>query len=628
MKITLVADVYGEVNNGTSITARRLMENLKKRGHEVKIISAYPESDIVLPKRKFIAFNNYIEKTNGVSFADIDEEKLRQGISDSDVVHFLLPFKVCRKGLEIARELHIPFTTAFHCQPENITSHIGLKNWSLPNKFIYKKFLRSFYKNAEFIHCPSKLIADELDKNGYKAKKYVISNGVIPKFTPMEIKKPKELEDKICILFIGRYSKEKRHDLLIKAVNNSKYRDKIQLFFAGNGPLKKKIEKLGNTLPNKPILKFFQTEELHKIINYADLYVHPSDIEIEAISCIEAFTCGKVPIISNSKRSATKQFALSENNLFEAGNPKSLAEKIDYWIEHPQEVEEYSKKYVEYSKEFSIENSIDKMEQMFYDAVEFYKEYYAKLPKVKLRPEIKYPENPEEHIFTTKKNKKHKVVDENWKYKRKNPFYIIGAGFLRLLALIFLPIWMKCSTHYKIRGKENLKGLKKKGVVIVSNHVHPTDSPLIATRVFGAGRKVRIITLSGNMDIPVASDLMVALGAIPIADTIRGVKNFTTTINELLQKGKPVLFFPEAALWPYYRGLRPFHKGAFTFAVKNKAIILPILTTFTTKKNGKQKMVLTICQPIMPQDKSAEELREYTEDYCKNYLEDFYKKYR
>ncbi len=39
MKITIVADVLGQENNGTTITCKRLIENLKMRGHEVKVVS-------------------------------------------------------------------------------------------------------------------------------------------------------------------------------------------------------------------------------------------------------------------------------------------------------------------------------------------------------------------------------------------------------------------------------------------------------------------------------------------------------------------------------------------------------------------------------------------------------------
>ena len=45
------------------------------------------------------------------------------------------------------------------------------------------------------------------------------------------------------------------------------------------------------------------------------------DAEIEAIACIEAFSCGLVPVIAGSEQSATPQFALDERSLFNAGRP-------------------------------------------------------------------------------------------------------------------------------------------------------------------------------------------------------------------------------------------------------------------------------------------------------------------
>jgi len=100
------------------------------------------------------------------------------------------------------------------------------------------------------------------------------------------------------------------------------------------------------------------------------LYVHSSDAEIEAIACIEAFKCGLVPVISNSPISATKQFALNDMNLFKKGDYKSLQEKIEYWIEHPQEKEKLSEEYVEYAEQYRIENEVVKLEDVFFQAIE------------------------------------------------------------------------------------------------------------------------------------------------------------------------------------------------------------------------------------------------------------------
>lgn len=320
MKITIVADVLGQENNGTTATILRLIDGLVRRGHQVNVVSPRADEGSVNPKyytldiRHFGVFDNYI-KRNGVELGKPDNEILRQAIEGADVVHIELPFKVGIAALKICNELDIPCTSAFHCQAENITSHIHMKNFELLNRAIYRRFNRRFYKRVGYIHCPSEFIKSELDKNHYKARKFAISNGVIHDFTKTAVDKPDEIKDKFVITFIGRFSREKCHDVLIKAVKLSKYCDKIQLIFAGGGPLENKIRKLGSNLKNPPIMGYYPKEKLNRIINYSDLYVHPSDIEIEAIACLEAITCGVVPVIANSKKSATRHFAFDEKSV-------------------------------------------------------------------------------------------------------------------------------------------------------------------------------------------------------------------------------------------------------------------------------------------------------------------------
>lgn len=375
MKIAIITDVLGEENNGTTITTKRLIESMRDKGHEVFVVSPSESNEkgyYILKKRNFYILNKYISK-NGVTLAAPNKKLLTKIISKVDVVHILLPFKTGQMAIKIANKLNKPVTTAFHSQAENITAHMGLKNCKLANKYIYKRFLRKFYKHAKFIHCPSPFIANTIKKHGYNMNLRVISNGVSPIYKNKQVNKPTEFQNKIIILFIGRLSKEKRHDLAIKAVLESKYKDKIQLVFAGDGPLKDKLKKLGKSLPNEPIISFYPKEKLVDLINYSDIYIHPSDIEIEAIACLEAITCGKVPVISDSKRSATNAFAISEKNLFKAGNAKSLAAKIDFLIDNPDELKLMEEKYKDYAKQFEISSCMNKMEEMLLDAIEYKK---------------------------------------------------------------------------------------------------------------------------------------------------------------------------------------------------------------------------------------------------------------
>ena len=157
--------------------------------------------------------------------------------------------------------------------------------------------------------------------------------------------------------------------ILIDAVSKSKYANKIQLVLAGKGPKEEKYKKLGEKLENKPVLKFYHQEDLINLLKSTDLYVHSADAEIEAISCIEAFACGNVPIIADSPNSATRQFALIPQSLFEAGSSTSLAKKIDFWIENDDYRKEMEIKYSQSAERYRLKNSIIKMEEMFKDAI-------------------------------------------------------------------------------------------------------------------------------------------------------------------------------------------------------------------------------------------------------------------
>ena len=172
---------------------------------------------------------------------------------------------------------------------------------------------------------------------------------------------------------IGRYSNEKRQDVLIDAISKSKYADKIQLVLAGKGPEEKKYRKLGEKLPITPVMQFYDKENLIKLLASTDLYVHSADAEIEAISCIEAFACGNVPIIANSKNSATKQFALVPESLFNAGDSIDLASKIDFWVENETYRKEMEIKYSKSAEKYRLKDSIKKMEEMFEDAIREYR---------------------------------------------------------------------------------------------------------------------------------------------------------------------------------------------------------------------------------------------------------------
>ena len=619
MKILVVADVLGVPNNGTTIAAYNLINALKDRGHDVRVLC--PDQDkkgepgyFILPKMNFGPFNSYVEK-NGVAPAKPDPKIIEKALQGIDEVHIMLPFSASCKVVAMANKKNIPISAGFHCQAENVTSHFGLMWSKLATRICYKVFWRKCYHSVDCIHYPTDFIKADFEKYVGPTNAYVISNGVKPFYHKIEVEKPEEFKDKFVVLMSGRYSAEKRQDILIKAVKYSKYADKIQLIFAGDGPLKKKYIKKSKHLKNPPVFGYHTHDELLKIINYSDLYVHSAYAELESISALEAMTCGVVPVINRSKRSATKYFALDELNLFEQNNPKSLASKIDYWIEHPKERKIRSEQYLEYTKRFEFNHCMDRMEKMIKEAVEV-RQYKI---DHNLHHRIVYYKDPLMDDFAGT-NIVQKKVDDNFVYVHENKLWrVCSTIFYYGIAFPIMLLLAKIKRHVKVKNKQVLKKVKKSGYFLYGNHTNVYDAFIPHVQVSQL-KKTYIIANPDAVSIKGVKNLVMMLGALPTPSSPQSVKNFQAAIEKRIAQKRVIVIYPEAHIWPFYNGLRPFSDVSFQYPVKLNAPTIAMVTTYRKPKGKFQKkrrpfIDITLSDPIYPNpDLSVKENMKYLRD--------------
>jgi 1-acyl-sn-glycerol-3-phosphate acyltransferase len=591
MIIVFVIDNYGILTNGTTITAYRFVEALRERGHQVRIVSVgVLGPDMYGLEEHYIPLVTPVAHQQSMVFAKYDKKVMTEAFSGADVVHFFMPWQVSRKGVKLAKKMGIAVTAAFHSQPENVTYGAGLGAWGAPvAAFLYRYYRFRFYRHVEHIHCPSPFIARELVKHRYKGRLHIISNGVAAAFRPSE--QPRIPSEYFHILMIGRFAPEKRQDVLIRAIKQSRYEARIQLHLAGAGPLEKKLRKLASGLSNPPTFGFYKQEDLIALIQSCDLYVHTADAEIEAIACLEAIACGRVPVISDSRKSATGQFALDERSLFRAGNSHDLAKKIDYWIEHPEKRREMEAAYSQRARVYRLEHSIRKAEQMF---------------------------NLARQDGQTKMIEKQGV---GWDYKRR-----INKGIpTRLLSILFyyvmaIPLlWLYCAFVFRLRiqNRSILRRVSKKGgAVLVANHVHPLDSAMIGLSVFP--KKPIFTSIPDNFKQPITGFLVNALGSVPIPTNLTEGRIFFYELSRLLRNHRFIHVFPEGELVRFDDTLRPFKRGAFQLAVDAAVPIVPIRIRFKKRKRGILRFLLghsilmKIGQPQYPDPQLLE--REATRD--------------
>lgn len=371
LTIAMVVDTSGNRGNGTSNSALQWAEELKRQGHTVRLVGVgAPE----YPARvNHVPLVSWAAKKQQMQFAEPSDTLFRTAFQGVDVVHIYTPFRFGQHACKVAKKMGIAVTAGYHVQPENITYSAGpLKYIPGIDSFIYWLFNLWLYRKIDHVHVPTELGASLLRSHGYKAKLHVISNGYEARFTPKTQRDAgKSAPVPFHIVASGRLTNEKNHVALIQAIARCRHAQDIELTIAGTGPLKKKLQRLASRLLSRPAsIGFHKNTEMPALLRSGDLLVHPSIADLESVSVIEGMAVGLVPVIASSPLSAAGQFALREESLFPVDDVEALARRIDWWIDHPDELSKWGKVYAEHTKEhYSVESSVRKFIAMERDAI-------------------------------------------------------------------------------------------------------------------------------------------------------------------------------------------------------------------------------------------------------------------
>jgi glycosyltransferase involved in cell wall biosynthesis len=337
MRLAIVSDVIYEYISGLAIFTKRLIGQIKDRVEKVVVITASMNERVEETQNmqihylKAIQFKKFENMTFGFhSLPSIKNIFLKEQI---DVVHCQSPALMGIASVLHANKLGIPVIFTHHFQAENLMKNFNLRSPKI-RKMIFNYGAWLFNK-CDHITCPSQYAKKELVDIGFKSmeKTTVISNGVDTGYF-----KPYGTQEKI-ILFVGRLMPEKCVDTLIRA---SKIVNRIhpdyKFVIGGAGYSMPDLKALAeeenpsvvftDKLPEKELLELYQK---------CEMFVLPSEHELQGIALLEAMACGKPTIASDSETSAARELA---NFTFTHRDFRELAEKIIYLIENRETARE------------------------------------------------------------------------------------------------------------------------------------------------------------------------------------------------------------------------------------------------------------------------------------------------
>ncbi len=361
LKVVYALDAVGDHCAGGLRAGIRVVERLRAE-HDVVLLGTGVEVPglIALPRIELPFVSKRVAEYQ-FSFAHPDDTVIARALDGADLLHVQLPFWLGHRALAIAQDMGIPVVVSHHVQPENLLYNIGIR-WRWLAGLINRILVKSFYDRADVVICPTEFSRSELMRFGLQAPAVVISNGIPPRFHPAPRPLP---QGRFTLLTVGRLAKEKRQELVIEAVKRSRHREQIHLCVAGTGPLQKRLEHQAAGLNGAASIGYLSDEALLSLYQRADLYVHPSEVELEGLTVLEAARCGCPTLIADAPESASRELALGPEWMFEPGDADSLAERIDFWLDRHELLQAAREETLKRTSRHGLDRTVRQLEGIY-----------------------------------------------------------------------------------------------------------------------------------------------------------------------------------------------------------------------------------------------------------------------
>ncbi len=212
------------------------------------------------------------------------------------------------------------------------------------------------------------------------------------------------------------------------------------------------------------------------------------------------------------------------------------------------------------------------------------------------KEKVRYYTSFDEDVIESKEQ--NYKLPEDYKWLRLDVLSRLLSGLVYTFALVFSTVYCRLFLHVRFRNTKILRQMRNSGGFIYGNHTQPVGD------VFNpalAAFPIRIYTIvsPANLGIPFIGKILPYLGALPIADNVKGLKKLNEAIEYRLSQNRCVVIYPEAHVWEYFKDIRPFGDASFKFPAKYDKPVFSMTATYQNRKYGrKPKMTVYLDGPF------------------------------
>lgn len=190
-------------------------------------------------------------------------------------------------------------------------------------------------------------------------------------------------------------------------------------------------------------------------------------------------------------------------------------------------------------------------------------------------------------------------IGKDWRYIRNDTLLGKFQHFLyfRLIGKTIARVYLFKQFRHEIVGKWKLKPYKKLSVFLYGNHTQIIGDAVMPAFIVSP-RSINVIVHPDNCFIPGIGKYVPHLGGLPLPGDKEAKANFDKAIDTRVKQHQPIFIYPEAHVWPYYTGIRPFVSDSFLYPVYYGMPVFCFTNTYHQRKNGKVRIRTYIDGPF------------------------------